>query len=307
MPSASAPSLRRVEQGRLRARDRDWRGSLDQSSRRETVRQIARTGDPDRYAAALFAPADARDALFALYACNVELARIAEQVTEPELGRIRLQWWRDNLASAAAGERTGHPVADALGEALRSHRIVLERVTPLIEAREFDLEPSSMVDGQSLENYLRDTAGTLFAVAAEMLGGRSERANEASASSGLAYGLTGLMRALPIHAAAGRLYLPADVLARHGLAPEALLSSAANERLRLVLGELRDLAKSALDQALPLVASLGTRTRWAFLPLALVKPYLAALELTASDPLRRIADINPLYRFWRLATWRYRS
>ena len=307
MPSASARSLRRVGRGRLRARNRDRRGSLDQSGRRETVRHIARTGDPDRYAASLFAPADARDALFALYACNVELARIAEQVSEPELGLIRLQWWRDNLEGATAGESTGHPVADALGEALRTRLIPSERILPLIDARVFDMEGSSMADGESLENYLRDTAGTIFAVAAEMLGGGSERANEAAASSGLAYGLTGLMRALPLHAGAGRLYLPADVLARHRLAPEVVLSGATDGRLGLVLGDLRNTARSALEQALPLVASLGTRARLAFLPLALVRPYLAALQRTASDPLRRIADINPLYRFWRLATWRYRS
>jgi hypothetical protein len=46
---------------------------------------------------------------------------------------------------------------------------------------------------------------------------------------------------------------------------------------------------------------LDERSRAAFLPLRLVDPYLAALEKKGRDPLRKVADINPLYRLWRLA------
>ena len=35
-------------------------------------------------------------------------------------------------------------------------------------------------------------------------------------AAGIAYGLTGLMRAMPVHAAQGRVDLPADMLRRHG-------------------------------------------------------------------------------------------
>jgi len=56
-----------------------------------------RRGDRDRFLTALFAPADRREALFALYAFNLELARIRESVSQPMLGLIRLQWWRDGL------------------------------------------------------------------------------------------------------------------------------------------------------------------------------------------------------------------
>ena len=92
---------------------------MHEAERGNTVRQIARTGDPDRTLAALFAPRDARTDLLTLCAFNVELARIAEQVSEPELGAIRLQWWRDAVERADGGEVTGHPVADALCATLR--------------------------------------------------------------------------------------------------------------------------------------------------------------------------------------------
>ena len=43
---------------------------------------------------------------------------MAELVSEPGLGAIRLQWWRDAIERAASGEAIGHPVADAFGETL---------------------------------------------------------------------------------------------------------------------------------------------------------------------------------------------
>ena len=77
---------------------------MQPGDRDAAVRTIARDGDLDRYVSALFAPGACREHLFALYAFNVELARIGDQVSEPQLGEIRLQWWRDALDLAASGD-----------------------------------------------------------------------------------------------------------------------------------------------------------------------------------------------------------
>jgi phytoene synthase len=275
---------------------------LQEAERRDTVRRIARAGDPDRALAALFAPRDARDDLFALYALNVELARIAEQVSEPELGAIRLRWWREAIEQAGKGEATGQPVADAFGVAIRHHALSRERIARLIDARLFDIGAKIMPDTPSLEAYLKDTAGTLFMLAAQILGARNCELENATSAAGIAYGLPGLMRALPVHVAQGRVYLPADALKHHGTSPERLLLRNAGEGLFAVLAELRGKAREALGKASRKVAELDERSRAAFLPLSLVEPYLAALEKKGRDPLRQVADINPLYRLWCLAT-----
>jgi phytoene synthase len=116
----------------------------------------------------------------------------------------------------------------------------------------------------------------------------------------LAYGLTGLMRALPVHAASGRLYLPADALRRHGTSPEQVLAGKTSDGLDEALAEFRAMAREALDAARRHIEKLDAPGRTAFLPLSLVDPYLAALEKSGRDPLRDIAGINPLYRLWRL-------
>ena len=187
---------------------------MEERERENAVRTVARDGDPDRYASALFAPRPAREPLFALYAFNVELARAAEQVSEPQLGEIRLQWWRDALDRAAAGEATGHPVADAVGSVVRRYALSRDSLAGLIDARSFDVSVKIMPDTAALDDYLGKTAGALFRLAAEVTAPhRTAEIEPAVRAAGIAYGLTGLMRALPVHASRGRVDLPAETLA----------------------------------------------------------------------------------------------
>jgi phytoene synthase len=283
---------------------------LDERDQQAAVRKIARDGDPDRYASALFAPPRSREDLFALYAFNTELARIGERVSEPQLGEIRLQWWRDALERAAAGEVTGNPVADAIGHTVRRCALSRASVAGLIDARSFDVSTKIMPDADVLATYLANTAGALFLLAAEITStgghdGEPVALKPVANAAGTAYGLTGLMRAMPFHAARGRVDLPADALLRHGTSPARVLAGEMSEGLAELLAEMRGKAKDALRGVLPQIAALPPATRAAFLPLALVDPYLGALA--KRDPFREIAEINPLCRLWRLAIYRFRG
>jgi 15-cis-phytoene synthase len=279
---------------------------VDDGERAVAVRRIARAADPDRAIATLFAPADTRDDLFALFAFNAELARIAEQVTEPGLGAIRLQWWREAIERAGTGEATGHPVADAFGNVLARRKLSRERVAGLIDARTFDVSETLMPDTRTLDAYLFDTTGGLFALAAEIVGAGGEKRDLVAALGGRSYGLVRVMRSLPLLAAKGRTYLAADALARHDTAPETVFAGEATPGLRALLAEMREQSREALREAQFHLFGAGmTGTgldeagRAAFLPLCLVEPYLAALA-KVRDPLRQVARINPLYRLWRL-------
>ena len=279
---------------------------MDDAERAAAVRRIARAGDPDRAIATLFAPPSVRDDLFALYAFNAELARIADQVTEPGLGAIRLQWWREAIERAAAGEVVGHPVADAFGQVLARRALSRERIARLIDARSFDIGESVMPDTRTLDAYLFDTTGGLFALAAEITGTEGEKRDMVAEAGGRGYGLVRVMRGLPVLAAKGRTYLPADALVRHGTSPQAIFAGETGEGLKTLLAAMRVRARDALKEAEFHLfgqgmtgVGLGEAGRTAFLPLCLVEPYLAALE-KVRDPLREIARINPLYRLWRL-------
>ena len=281
--------------------------TLNEAGRDDTVRKTARSGDFDRALAASFAPREARPDLLALCAFNVELARIAEQVSEAQLGAIRLQWWREAIARSRQGEAIGHLVVDAFGEAARRRAFPAEIVAALIDARQFDVADRIMPNWDAIEKYLKDTAGTMFVLGGACLGAQGPDLGQAVDRAGLAYGLTGLMRALPVHGAGGRVYLPADMLVSCGTGPDAVLAGSASQGLRDLLAALREKARAACEDSRQRVAGLERSARAAFLLLRLVDPYLAALEAQdrrGGDPLREIVDINPLHRFWRITNWR---
>lgn len=279
---------------------------MNERERAVAVRRIAREADPDRAIAALFAPSKVRDDLFALIAFNAELARIADQVSEPELGAIRLQWWRDALERAQTGEATGHPVADAFGGVLGRRALSRERIAALIDARFFDIGETVMADTASLNAYLSDTTGSLFALTADIaaagvVDAASGRRDVIVEKSARAYGLVDVMCDVPRLAARGRTYLPADGLARHGTAPDTVFAGETTPGLLALLAEMRDDARDALHEAVLELKETGPDAvgRVSFLPLALVAPYLKALA-KVEDPLRQAARINPLVRLWRL-------
>lgn len=90
--------------------------------------------DEDRWLASRYAAADRRGALVALYALHLELARIPASVSEPPLGEIRLQWWRDAVEEVRSGVRVrAHPVVAAMAatDTLR----FAEEFMPAIDAR----------------------------------------------------------------------------------------------------------------------------------------------------------------------------
>src|SRR5580658_8646620 len=95
--------------------------------------QLVRTHDFARYAATLFASVEQRRALLAIYAFNVEISRVREQVSQPLPGEIRLQWWTDMLSGAGRGGVAGNPVAAELLLAIRNWDLPVERLSRLID------------------------------------------------------------------------------------------------------------------------------------------------------------------------------
>ncbi len=260
---------------------------------------LVREADRDRFLASLFAPADRRGHLHALHAFNVEIARIGQIAHEALAGEIRLQWWRDALAGRAHGEVTAHPVAAALLDTIVSCALPSEPLQALIDARARDLYDEPVGTLAELETYGRHTAATLFDLAARILDRRAA-VGDIAAAAGTAYALAGLLQAFPFHAARGRLYVPLDVLARHGVRREEVTAATAGAGLRPALAEVAGAARRRLAQAAHRWNDVPPAARAAFLPLALVDPLLARIERNP-DPFRPV-ELAPWRRQWAL--WR---
>lgn len=265
--------------------------------------ELLRQHDHDRWLADLFLPQSHRRHAHALHAFSYEVARVRESARETLPGEVRLQWWIDAIEGEARGNVEGHPVASALIDTI--HRFSLHRsgFVALIEARRFDLYDDAMPTLADLEGYAGETASVLFQELVLILDAKvGSSAAEASGHAGVAYALAGLMRALPITARRNQVYLPADLLHRHGLAPDDVRQLRDGEALRAALQELRQIAARHLDEAVAAVDLLPEILRPAYVSLGLVRPYLR--RLGKSEPFGQPASIAAWlkpYHLWRFA------
>jgi len=278
-------------------------GSGTSSPLDDAVAASARSGEPDRYLAALLAPPSARAPLLALAAFSSEVARVPLAVTrEAAMGEIRLQWWRDALEAPLANARTGNPIADAVRDAVQRYDLPVPLLLEVIDARETDLGTQAMADDHALRAYLWKSEGTLFALAAGIL--RAEPAVDAHAAAvacGHAYGLARLLLGLPLALSRGQLPLPQSRLDAAKVSSQDLLSGAGGGNTADMLASFCAEARKSLATSRQHVANLPRGIRPAFLPLALVETYLRALERPGRDVLRSPAEIAPLTRVWRIA------
>jgi phytoene synthase len=264
---------------------------------------LVREGDPDRYWASLYAPADRRPHLHALYAFNFEVARIREAVREALVGEIRLQWWRDALQGEARGDVRSNPVAAALDDTIVKFRLPRQALVDLVDARVFDLYDDPMPSLNDLEGYCGETSSSLIRLSGMVLAaGRDPGSADAAGHGGVAYAITGLLRAFPWHARQGQVFVPADILARHGVVRDDIVTGRGGPGLRAALADMRAVARRHLDQVRTLRGTVTAEADPAFRPLALVEPYLRQMERRDYDPFRTPVDLPQWRRIWAL--WR---
>jgi phytoene synthase len=263
--------------------------------------ELVRSQDFARYASTLFVPADRRRALLALYAFNVEITRVREQVSQPLPGEIRLQWWTDMLAGAGHGDVSSNPVAAELLWAIGRHQLPVDRLAKLIDTHIFDLYHDPMPDLTVLESHFADTTSTLLALAARILGASSEAADQVADHGGLAQGVAQVIALLPYDSARGQLFLPLDILTQHGSSAAEVFLGKPTPAIRAALEQLIEGARAQLATAQSLLPQVPVEARRAFLPLALVARDLDRMARPDFDPfaLHMTSRLQALWGLWR--------
>jgi len=265
-----------------------------------------RIHDRDRYLTALFAPDSRRDALFALYAFNLEISRVRETISERLIGEMRLQWWRDALDAIYGGSKPpAHPVAEALASAIRTYRLERALFDRLIDMRAVDLDDAPPDDLPALIGYARDTSATLVQLALGVL--EAPEAGAAAEGVGIAYALTGLLRAVPFHASQKRLYLPRTVCEAAGVDIGRLFEMKPDENLRAAVKSVAVEARAHLARARSHAAP--RRALAALLPAVIAEAALNRLERAGFDPFdpraARSGGLLPLALAWRAKRGRF--
>ncbi len=262
---------------------------------------LVRERDRERFLSALFAPADKRPHLFALYAFDLEVAQVPDAVREPMAGEIRFQWWREVLSGERAGEAAANPVAAALLAAIKEHALPAAPLIEIIDARQFDLLGEPMASREALDAYLDATTGSPIGCAARILDSAWDAA-EAARHVGRAIGLTRVLRNFARDVSKGRLFVPLDRLAAHEVHTASVLAGESSAGLRSALMELRDAASEEFARLR--AVDIPALALPAFLPAALTPLYLARAGKTGYDPFRSdlgVSGLRSQFALWRAA------
>jgi NADH dehydrogenase [ubiquinone] 1 alpha subcomplex assembly factor 6 len=259
----------------------------------EQVRRFNR----DRYLAALFARSGPRADLMALYAFNLELAKIREVVREPMMGLIRLQWWRDCIAEVHGGKVRRHQVAQPLAAAAARHGLPRESFDRLIDAREADMDVAPPADLAALRAYAESTGGTLQELAVRIVmdsGRATDPALSAARDLGTAWALIGLVRAIPFHARAKRVYVPQALMAEAGVAVDDLFELRPGPGFATAVGRICGEAGRLMAKAQAALPEPPRAAFPVFLMAVLARRHLASLAAAGFDTFdRRVADQPP--------------
>lgn len=257
-------------------------------------------GDKARFLTALFAPAAVREDLFALYAFNLEVAKTKETVSEPLLGQIRLQWWRETLAELYAGQPPRqHEVVVPLAAAIERHGLPQARFLDLIDGRERDLDVPPPATEAAFTAYVAATGGQLGWLAGMICGADPAQA----AAAARAYATVGLLIGLPRRAQLGRVDLPLDRLAAAGLTARAVRDGIPSTALSHLVLAFAETAAQDLDRLGP-TAKPG---RAALLPATLARRLIRVLRAAGGDPFQAAASLRarpdgllPFHLWWAM-------
>jgi hypothetical protein len=123
--------------------------------------------DYDKYLALVFAPSDLKQPLAALFTFHLDVSAIPAEISEPMVGHVKIQWWRDVITEIIEGKPSRpHPVLLALKE----HDINYSRLLKLLHRYDEVIENKLPERFEELEAFLLDTEVAILELAAGLTG-----------------------------------------------------------------------------------------------------------------------------------------
>ena len=254
-----------------------------------------------------FLPPERRRAITAFYAFCREVDDVADECRDPALAQAKLAWWREEVARLYAGA-PGHPVTQALAQAVGPFRLPEEALGQIIDGMEMDLGTVRYPDFKALRLYCHRVAGVVGEVAALIFGSTAEHPIDRTTLKyanrlGLAFQLTNIIRDVGEDARRNRIYLPLDELAEFGVTEADLLAARHSDAFVRLMEFQYQRARQTYDEALALLPAAERKDQRPGLVMAAI--YRALLEEIRADGFRvldRRTSLTPLRKLW--LAWR---
>jgi phytoene synthase len=270
----------------------------------EYCQQKAASSGSSFYYSFLFLPPDKRRAITAFYAFCREIDDVADEAGDVDIARAKLAWWRTEVANLIGGQPT-HPVTRALLPYAAPLGLDSVRMNEIIDGMAMDLTHHRYADFDSLRLYCHRVAGVVGQIAATIFGYRHAATLEYAESLGIAFQLTNIIRDVGEDARRGRVYLPADELARHGLAVEDILARKNGAAFRAMMAEQAARAESLYGEALARLHPDDRRNQRAGLIMAAIyRTLLGEIRRDGFQVLEGRVSLTPIRKLWiAWTTW----
>jgi presqualene diphosphate synthase len=220
----------------------------DMAASQAHVRTVVAGSGTSFYWGMRLLPAPKREAMFAIYAFCREVDDIADSDAPPAAKRAELAAWRAEVEALYAG-RPSRPTSLALAKPIERFELPRAEFDRMIDGMEMDAEAMRAPPMAKLERYCRCVAGAVGVLSVRVFGARSPDRDAGAVALGDALQLTNILRDLAEDAGFGRLYLPRELLLRHGIASDDPARVLRDPDLPVVCQELAARAAGRFDAA----------------------------------------------------------
>ena len=169
-----------------------------------------------------------------------------------------LAWWREGLDAMYAG-RMQHPVYVALAGTARKYDLPKQLFADLISAFEQDQRVTRYANWDELFGYCRCSANPVGRLVLRLCGYADPERDRLSDATCTALQLANFWQDVTVDLEKDRVYLPLDLLARHGYTVEDLREGTFNSAFQGVMREAIDVARKLFLEGLPLVKTVDKR------------------------------------------------
>lgn len=254
------------------------------------------------YYAFLFLPPERRAAITAFYAFCREVDDVVDEVRDPQVAATKLQWWRQEVERAYAGQPS-HPVTRALMPHAKRYAIAREHLLAVIEGCEMDLQQTRYLDFRSLARYCHLVAGVVGEVSSAIFGRTQDTTVAYAHRLGLALQLTNIIRDVGDDARRGRIYLPIEELQRFDVKAHEILNRVYSDRFTALMKFQAERAHRTYDEALALLPEADAASQKPGLMMAnIYRTLLREVESTGFQVLHQRIALTPLRKLW--IAWR---
>jgi phytoene synthase len=200
------------------------------------------------YYSFLFLPEGKRRAITALYAFCREVDDVVDECHDTEVARTTLNWWRQEI-NRVYHDTPQHPVTRALKPLVEQYNMPQEYFLEIIDGMEMDLDKTRYDDFSQLSLYCYRVASVVGLLSAEIFGYSDRKTLKYAHDLGMAFQLTNILRDVKEDAERGRIYLPADEMARFHVTPDQLLRGENHDGTRSLFALQAERAEAFYEKA----------------------------------------------------------